>query len=526
MNDHVLNGTNGLLIAARNTGPFVAEDHMCTIKEFPPTSCRKMLAPHWEVDIKALADAMLAFASNSSLRRQLTASAPFALRSRQKAFAAWSQALVSGSSQPSAAIILRTDPMDHTNTGASSSCADANLDRCSEISAACGLSRGLEAHGFNVHIGTSTKPNFKVETRAHSTMHSKSKNGHEGHFDAELAVIVQSDLNCTADSPADPFFDESNCKLYETQLENNSLAWVSFGYPDEKCQKHFRHVVVPCPQRRLVHSKQVDSIPSTSTTVQTLFSQSPWALEYAGSDYDACINFSSTRNNLKKCKRSGELNLCNQDDEFWRESASGLLMALQLPTNCLHLQDVRKSSPLQWNWMPKIHSLAASALAAEMSESHHHAVQLWMELAQFALDSDDVIGNESSEDAVADLNITATFNLQAGWDLAHAGKSHKIKVAVLSLASAAVSSLRSCRMVLAQKIAQTALRLVNSQSRSSARFIDAGEFDTVSLSFWRKYGFCCSRQLLLHQHVGCLHFNSENAYARALLDWHFHGKET
>jgi hypothetical protein len=51
----VVHGRNGLLVAADTAGPFHADDHRCSLKTLPPTSCRTMLAPRWEVRAAALA---------------------------------------------------------------------------------------------------------------------------------------------------------------------------------------------------------------------------------------------------------------------------------------------------------------------------------------------------------------------------------------------------------------------------------------------------------------------------------------
>ena len=59
MNELVAHQHNGLLVSATNTGPFIADDHLCTVHEFEPKSCRTMLSPHWEVDQSSLAHAIL-----------------------------------------------------------------------------------------------------------------------------------------------------------------------------------------------------------------------------------------------------------------------------------------------------------------------------------------------------------------------------------------------------------------------------------------------------------------------------------
>ena len=106
MNELLVNASNGILVPARNTGPFVADDHLCTIPKFPPTSCRTMLAPHWEVGELALAAAIVDFARDDKLRRRTSAPDPGALQARQRSLALVARRLLRANAPPSALLVL------------------------------------------------------------------------------------------------------------------------------------------------------------------------------------------------------------------------------------------------------------------------------------------------------------------------------------------------------------------------------------------------------------------------------------
>jgi len=108
MDEIVEDNVNGLLLKAKLAGNFFADDHKCTIKEFPEDSCKEMLAPHWEVDVEDMARAIVRFSTDEELRRRLTAPRPHLLQSRQFAFKNTLQALVMAGRHPQS-VILKVD---------------------------------------------------------------------------------------------------------------------------------------------------------------------------------------------------------------------------------------------------------------------------------------------------------------------------------------------------------------------------------------------------------------------------------
>lgn len=158
MNELVHHEANGLLVEAKNLGPFVAEDHMCNIREFEPTSCREMLSPHWEVEEQALARAILRFATARELRQRVTAPDPWALKARQRAFSLVSRRLLQSRRPPSALVVTIEDapdrlPVASPGAGRHRGSIDARYCEDEEDEAPklmCFVREGLRQNGYEV----------------------------------------------------------------------------------------------------------------------------------------------------------------------------------------------------------------------------------------------------------------------------------------------------------------------------------------------------------------------------------------
>ena len=217
MNELVRHEINGLLVDARNTGPFFAEDHMCNIRELEPTSCRTMLSPHWEVQEQALARAILRFSTSRELRQRVTAPDPWALLARQRSFALVSQRLLQSRRAPSALVVTMPGALgDVAATSESARCRGAGIDACF-----CG-DEDKEAHELVCYVGKGLQQNgYEVKFVAGETVEDDSW-AEEG---LDLVIVVGGrtsaiDIHSKADAGVERWFD-----ILRSRVEGSLMVW-------------------------------------------------------------------------------------------------------------------------------------------------------------------------------------------------------------------------------------------------------------------------------------------------------------